>query len=201
MSPLSIFLAHLTPGSRRRLQAHAKVCLVAIVEASFRGERSQPGPHELDRIAQQLQRGHDWKDLFPGVASLRLDTSGTGLAVSLRLTKTEGEAVHLVPESTPGATVMAIKRVNELDYYSLGLMLLAEKTGLSVPRTLAVVKELRLQEDDDYYKVFRFGKSEHKRYSAKALDRLRKELPELDMDDIWDRNKPVPKSPQSALAA
>jgi hypothetical protein len=56
-----------------------------------------------------------------------------------------GEAVHLVPEGTPGAMIVSVKRVNELDFYSLGLKDLADKIEISQPRTLALVKHLNLQ--------------------------------------------------------
>ena len=180
----------LAPGARKKLQARAKIRSIAIVEASLRGQRSQPSKYELEKIANQIQDGADWKDLFPGVAGLSLDTEGTGLAVSIRLTKKEGEAVHLVPENTPGATVIAIKRVSELGYYTLGLHQLAKKVGITAPRTLAVIKELKLQDDEDYFKFFKIGKSEYKRYSSKAVDKITEELPNLDIDDVWERNKP-----------
>ncbi len=44
----------------------------------------------------------------------------------LRISKTEGEAVLLVPDGTAGTTVIGIKRVNELDFYSLNLTYLSQ---------------------------------------------------------------------------
>ncbi len=179
------------PRSRRRLEARAKLRSLAIVESSLRGERSQPSKGELDRLLGDVSSNKSWEDVFPGVASLSLDTAGSGLSVSLRITKKSGEPVSLVPEGTPGATLIAVKRVNELSFYSLGLKDLAEKVGLTSPRALTVVQELDLQSDDDYFKEIAVGKVKYKRYSSAALDRVREELPNLDLDDIWSRRKPV----------
>ena len=180
----------LKPGSRRRLQAKARLRSLAVLEASVRGERSQPGEGELNRVLRGIKRGTKWQDLFPGVATLNLDTEGTGLNVTIRLTKTEGEPVRLVPEGTPGATVIAVKKVNELGFYSLGLNQLAEKLGLSGPKTLALIKHLHLQDDDECYREITIGKAVFKRYSSVALDRLKTALPDVDRADVWKANRP-----------
>lgn len=178
------------PGSRKRLQARAKVRALAIIESSLRGERSQPGKGDLDKILAAVRSKTRWQDVFPGVSSLQLDTKGTGLSVSLKITKSEGEAVRLVPEGTPGATVIAVKRVNELGWYSLNLSALAEKVGLSGPRTLALVKHLKLQGDDDAFKEITIGSSRFKRYSPKALDALSDAVKSVDMNMVWEKHKP-----------
>ena len=54
-----------------------------------------------DLFGQRIREGVGWEELFPGVASLNLSTTGTGINVDIRITKKEGEAAS--PE----------KRVNE----------------------------------------------------------------------------------------
>ncbi|HTP95637.1 MAG TPA: hypothetical protein VMK05_07280, partial [Burkholderiales bacterium] len=103
-----------------------------------------------------------------------------------------------VPEGTPGATVLAVKRINELDYYSLGLQDLAEKVGLTTARALAVVRHLKLQDSEEYFRVVKVGKIEFKRYSPKALDAAKKALPSLDMEAIWQAHKPSGRRKTSA---
>ena len=183
----------LEPGSRKRLQARAKLRSFAIIEASLEGHRSQPSENELGRLLRRIINGEDWSSIFPGVATLRLDTKGTGLNVTLKITKSKGEPVHLVPEGTSGATVVAVKRVSELDFYSLNLTALAEKFGLTTPKTLALVKHLKIQNDPDCFKEFIIGSAHYKRYSPKALDRIRKNLPRVDLDEVWKKYKPQPR--------
>lgn len=177
------------PYSRNKFEAKAKLKALAIVESSLEGIRSQPSEFEVQKLVKHVQKGKSWKDLFPGIASLQISTHGSGIDVSIRLTKHEGEAVHLVPEGTPGATVLAVKRVNELDYYSLGLNELAEKLKMSRPKALALIKHLSIQDSEEYFKVIKIGTSNFKRYSAKALDKLKKTLPEVDMDMIWAESR------------
>jgi cell division protein FtsI/penicillin-binding protein 2 len=182
------------PHAHRRLEAHAKLRALATIEGALGGQRTQPSEADLRKLARDIRKGRSWQDLFPGVASLRLDTSGSGLTISIRITKAEGEAVRLVPEGTPGAAVVAFRKVNETSFYSLALSDLAEKIGLSQPKTLAAIKELRLQESDDCFRVFTFKTQQLKRYSAKALDALKEGVPKLNMEEVWQRHKPSGKA-------
>jgi len=183
----------LRPKSRKRLEARAKIRSLAIVESSLKGVRTQPSKPELEGVARQIEKGKNWRDIFPGVASLSLDSSGEGPSISIRLTKKEGEAVHLVPEGTPGATVMAVKPVNELGYYCLGLYQLADKLEITPPKLLAVIRKIGLQDDREYFKKFKIGATEYKRYSAKAVLHLKNTLPSLDIDQIWEEDKALKK--------
>jgi hypothetical protein len=179
----------LKPNSRRQIEAKSKLKSLAIVEASLEGIRSQPGEFELRKMVREIKEGKSWQDIFPGVASLQLDTIGTGINVDIRITKREGEAVHLVPEGTPGATVLAVKRVNELDYYSLGAKRLAEKAGLTLPKLLALVWHIKLQKSDEYFKIVKIDSSVHKRYSKKAYEAIMAALEHIDMETVWDNYK------------
>jgi hypothetical protein len=180
----------LRPGSRRRLQARAKLRSLAIIESSLSGVRSQPSEGELSKTGSQVAAGRRWQDLFPGIARLRLDTDGEGMSITLRLTRSEGEPVQLVPEGTPGATIVAVRRIDSLGYYSLGLLDLAKKLELSAPRALALVRHLKVQESADYYKEFRIGHALFKRYSSKAVDLCKAALPTTDMANVWKRYGP-----------
>jgi len=179
----------LKPGSRRRVEARARIRPMAIMEGSVQGSHVQPGEGDLNRILRRIEAGEEMEQIFPGVSALRLQTEGTGLTISLRITKAEGIPIKLVKEGEPGAAVVAVKRVNEIGYYSLGLNDLAEKVGLSPPKTLATIRHLKLQDDDDYFKEIKIGASKFRRYSPSALDRLKKDIPSLDVQKIWETRK------------
>lgn len=172
------------PGARRLSEAKARLRPIAILEAASRGDDRGPSEAELRRSIRRLRTREDWRVVFPGVASLRLDTSGTGLTYSLRLTKNEGLPVRRVAEEE--GVPLAERRVNELDFYSLGLMELVDHLKvITAPKLGAVVEHLGLKDDKQFYKEFRVGKTRHCRYSPRALERLRAELPRLDVDAIW----------------
>lgn len=181
----------LQPYSRDQVEAKAKLKALAIIESSLSGIRSQPSELEVNALARRVKEGRSWHDLFPGIATLRVSTEGQGINVAIRITRKEGDPVQIVPEGTPGATVLAVKKIDPLSFYSLGLSDLSSKLGLSQPKTLAVIKELKIQESEDYFKTFKVGRSApFKRYSPKALDRIRQAVEELDMDDVWAKHKP-----------
>mgnify|MGYP001197203540 CR=1 FL=1 len=179
----------LQPGRRRKIEAISRLRPLAILDATIRGEKGQPSNTDLKRIIQEIIQDKDWKDVFPGAAAIEIATEGAGPKLSLRLSKKEGIPIHLVPEGTPGASVVAVKRVNELDFYSLGAKQLAEKIGLTTPKMLAVVDHLKLRKDPECYKEFKIGSQLHKRYSPNAIDKIKKALEMESADEIWVKRK------------
>jgi hypothetical protein len=183
----------LAPTSRKKLDATEKLRALAIMENSIQGNESQPSDAELKILTKNLVKGFTWNQIFPGVSTLTFTQNGYGPSLDLRITKTEGIPVTVVPVGTPGSAVVAIKRVNELDYYNLSLTALCVKTRISQNKLLAVIKELKIQGNSDAFKIIKLGSQVYKRYSPLALDILNNELPLMNMDDVWQRNKPNPK--------
>lgn len=180
----------LLPGSRRRIEAAAKMRALAILEAAVGGQRSQPDRAQLEKLAIKVQEGAAWDQLFPGVASLQLTTKGHGPALDLRITKKEGIPVQIVPEGTPGATVVAIKRVDELGFYNMSWKQLAGHLSITGPRTVALIRFAKVEDDPEAFKLVVLGKSKFKRYSQKALDTLKKVMKTADMETVWRDHAP-----------
>ena len=124
-------------------------------------------------------------EVFMGVAAVEITSDGTGPTLSLRLSKKEGIPIHLVPEGTPGASIVAVKRVDELGFYNHGAKQLSEKLGLTMPKAVAVVDHLGILRDPDCYKEFKIGSVLHKRYSVKAIEKITAGLQQCSADDIW----------------
>ncbi|MBX9771680.1 MAG: hypothetical protein K2X29_09930 [Candidatus Obscuribacterales bacterium] len=175
----------LKPGNRRRLEALARLRPLAILDASVRAEKLQPGESELKRLAAELVSGKSWREVFPGAASIEFTSEGIGTALNLRITKTEGAGFHLVKEGTPGASVIAIKRVGDLDFYSLDHTKLAEHSGVSSYELNCLNWYLKLKEKDDCCRDIPIGKGmHHYRYSQKAIDAIRDCLKKENIADI-----------------
>lgn len=182
------------PKSRKELEALEKLRALAIMENSIQGNESQPSHAELKTLSKKIKQGLSWDQIFPSVSTLKITSNGYGPSLDLRITKSEdGIPFTPVPEGTPGAAVVAIKRVNELDFYNLNLTALSEKTNVSTTKLLAVIKELKLQENPDAFKEIKIGTQVYRRYSQLALDVLKKELPKLDIEAIWQKNRPKTK--------
>lgn len=179
------------PKSRKELDALEKLRALAIMENSIQGNESQPSDAELKALSKKLKQGSTWEQIFPGVSTITITLNGYGPSLDLRITKSEeGIPFTPVPVGTPGAAVIAIKRVNELDFYTLNLTALSEKTKVSTNKLLAIMKELKLQENPDAFKEIKIGTQIYRRYSPLALDILKKELPELNIEAIWQKNRP-----------
>ncbi|MCL4473760.1 MAG: hypothetical protein M1455_07450 [Actinobacteria bacterium] len=183
----------LSPGSRRNIEAKAKLRSLAIMENSIQGEKVQPGEAELRKIAKEVKDGKNWSEIFPGVALLNITTEGYGPSIDLRFTKQAGVPMHVVPEGTPGAAVIGIKRVDDLGFYNLGRDQLATNIGLSGPKTTAVIRYLDLQSDPECYKRLVIGRAKFDRYSQKAILRIQEALTTVSVDDIWQTHGIRPK--------
>lgn len=179
----------LAPGRRRHTEAYARLRPLAILDATIRGEKLQPTSGKLTSKGQLLVEGKPWNEVFPGAASVEFTADGAGPTLSLRIAKKEGVPIQLVPEGTPGASVVAVKRVDELGYYSLGRNQLAEHVGLTPPKTSAVIWHLKLQADREYYKEIVIGKARFGRYSKKAIDTIKDTIARTPVDEIWTRYK------------
>ena len=179
----------LQPGKRRSVEAEARLRPLAVFESTIRGEKAQPSTNELNRIARILMN-RDWQEVFPGTALMNVVTEGSGIDISIRITKKEGPAFHIVPEGTPGASTVAVRRVNELDFYNLGAKQLADNVGLTVPKLGAAVAHLGIQDDPDCFKEIAIGNTRYKRYSQKCIPMIRDCLENESMDTIWE-NRPA----------
>ena len=175
----------LRPGGRRRAEAFARLTPLALLDAAIRGDSEQPSRGAIAARASELASGIPWPGVFTGIGGLELTPDGAGISIGLRITKAEGLPIRLVPEGTPGALTVGVRRVDELGYYNLNLSQLATHVGLSSNKTVAVVWYLSVREDADCYKEFRIGQSLHKRYSHRAIERLRKCVAETPVEEIW----------------
>jgi hypothetical protein len=181
----------LRPGKRRRLEALARLRPLAILDGTIRGEKGQPSDTDLRRLGEDIRKGRTWGDLFQGAASVEITPEGSGPGLALRLSRKEGIPIQLVAEGTPGAHVVAVKRVDELGFYNLGAKQLAENVGLTMPKAVAVVDHLGLREQSECYKEVRIGKSVFKRYSQEAIAAINDALTKESPDEIWRNREPA----------
>ena len=175
----------LAPGTRKKMDAVAKARSLAVLESAVNGNYEQPSDRELEKVCKRLSDGQAWSAVFPGVASINITAEGDGPTLSLRLTKNEGTPVHLLKEGEGAGAVVAVRRVNELDFYSLSATQLAKKVGLTPPKSRAVVDHLSIREDDDCFKEIKIGSMTHARYSPQAIKKMKAALETESIDSIW----------------
>lgn len=175
----------LAPGRRHRAEAEAKLRGLAIVDGALQGRFVQPSEAELRKLGSRLTGGEEFDQLFPGIGAVTFQTDGVGPSMSLRIAKKEGVPVTFVPEGTPGAGVIALKRIDELGFYNLGHNELAGKVGLTTAKTTAAIQVLSLKSDPDCHKEVAIGKVRYQRYSQNAIQRIKDLLEEKTPEEIW----------------
>ena len=179
----------MAPRTRKKMDAVAKMRSLAVLENAVNVDFKQPSDGELGNLCNQIGEGEDWQDIFSGVASINIVAEGDGPTISLRLTKNEGTPVRLLKEGEGDGAVLAVKRVNELDYYNLGAADLAQKVGLTIPKSRAVINHLELRNDAEFFKEIKIGKSLYPRYSEKAISAIKRCQQDENIEDIWQKNK------------
>jgi hypothetical protein len=105
--------------------------------------------------------------------------------VNLRIAKREGVPVTLVPEGSADSSVVGVKRVSELDYYNLRFGKIATKLGITTSQTSAMIKLLKIKEDEEMAKMFFSTWC----YSQKALSRLEAALSEKSAQEWWQEHR------------
>lgn len=162
-----------------------KLRALAIVEAAVGGDAKQPSQKELDSLSGDIRKGVRWDQVFPGIATIDITATGVGPSLDLRITKKSGIPVVLVPEGTEGAYPVAVKRVDELGFYSMNTKQLADNVGLTMPKAVAVIRGLNLKADPESYKEFVLGKSRFSQYSQKAITRIQDALRDTPVEEFW----------------
>ncbi|MDH6423124.1 DUF3644 domain-containing protein [Aurantimicrobium minutum] len=194
--PLEMFISDaekvkqlLKPGRRKKAEAEAMLRGLAIMDGALQGQPVQPSARDLNRLGTRLVGGEKFAELFPGIGSVNFSTDSTGSQISLRILKNEGVPVTIVDEGTPGAAVVAVRRVNELGYYNLGHKDLTQKVGLTSSKTSAAIALLNLKDDPDCYNEVVLGKTRFQRYSQKAIARILELKEEIGAEGIWQQHK------------
>lgn len=175
----------LAPGRRKRTEAKARLKPLAILSSTLQGSRTQPTARDLEELGQRVVAGESWEEIFPGIAGIGFTADGSGIDFALRITKREGVPTTLVPEGTPGAFVIGVRRVNELDFYNLSHTSLHQKLGITPNKLTALIQVHGIQDDPEFFKKLTIGGSVHKRYSPKALTELKSLVRTVDLESVW----------------
>jgi hypothetical protein len=93
------------------------------------------------------------------------------------------------PGTGSGASVVAIKRVDELGFYNLGRDQVAEHLKFSGNKTTAAIWRFEIQKNPECFKEVIFGKQSFKRYSQRAIEKIREGLVTKPIEVVWDEYK------------
>jgi hypothetical protein len=179
--------ALLAPKKRQSAEAKARLRSLLNLEAAAWGRNEAPTEKELERAMSALREGRNWRQVFPGVATLEIDADpgDSQIPVAVRLTKAEGAPVRRARREEE-AEALLYREINPFDRWPFKPTQLAERAGLTTWRTWAMVEHLGLKDNEDYYKEIPVGGDQVvPRYSQNAVQRLHEAAAELDVDAIW----------------
>ncbi len=159
----------LAKGTRKSAKAAARLRAVLAFATGARAIPERVSQKELARIVRQRKNGQDWAIVLPEIAQLRLSTKGSGIPINLKIVKNASVAVRIAADGEAVVGTIIKQEVNVWDKFNLSLSDLAEKLELSSPRTLALVYELRLQDDPKCFHRLSKGSVSLKGYSKTAL--------------------------------
>jgi hypothetical protein len=180
----------LKAGQRRGAQAAAKLRSILAFATAARDEAQRVAESELEAAIAKRRRGQAWELIIPEVAQLRLATEGAGIPVTMRISKQGNIPVRIAQPGEVAEGVIIKQEVNPFDKFNLGRDDLAEKLGISGPKTSALMLELGLIADTECFREIKVKSQVWKRYSPKALDRLREAIRSgVDIAAVWFKHR------------
>lgn len=180
----------LQAGSRKGIQAAARLRSILALATATRDDAERVTEGELRKVISRRRHGDDWSVILPEIAQLKLDTQGGGIPIFLRIKKDADIAVRVAKDNEPVIGTLIKQEVNIWDKYNLGRDDLAKKLGISGPKTSALMLELKIQDDPECFKVLRRKSTTFKGYSKKALERLRSAIATgIDVDAMWEKHR------------
>lgn len=180
-------------GEEQAVRAEAKLrCLIAM-DRALEGQPANVPTGEFAAARQSVSASAAWDEVFKGISRLRLTADGSGVGVALTIQKLDGIPVRVARDGEDAAATIAVRKVNNTDFYCFGAKELGKRLKLDMHKTLALVWKLGLQKDADCFCEISIGKSKHKMYSQNALARLRDEIPNLDLEAVCREYSGRPK--------
>jgi hypothetical protein len=178
--------ALLAPKKRQSVEAKARLRTLLNLDTAAWGRGDRPTERELDRAMAAIREGRDWRDIFPGVATLEIEGGGdSGIPVAVRLTRGDGPGVRRATRGEE-AEALLYREVNPFERWPFKPTDVAKRIELSEPKTWALIEHLDLKGDDAYYKDIPVGGGQVvPRYTQEAVERLRAAREEVDMDGVW----------------
>lgn len=165
--------------------AEPKLRSLLAIDRALNFEPTQIADDDINKTVQRIKNNDDWRAIFGGISLVKLTSDGTGANIALRITKSEGLPVRVVKDGETAEAVVAIRNVSDTERYRYSSNDLAERCKLTPPKIRALIAHLRIKDDSTLFKEIRFGRNVHPRYSQEALKKIREELPQCDMEEIW----------------
>lgn len=177
-------------GSRKGIQAAARLRPILALATATRESAERVTESELRKAISRRRQGDDWSVILPEVAQLKLDTQGGGIPIFLRIKKDADIAFRIAKDNERVVGTLIKQEINIWDKYNLGRDDIAKKLGISGPKTSALILELSIQSDPECFKILRRKSTTFKGYSKKALEKLQSAIVAgVDIEAVWKKHR------------
>jgi hypothetical protein len=175
----------LSPGTRKRSDARARIRALLAIEAHVR-ETAVVSKKDVDRVERAIRAQGTREQIFPSLSEIATDVAGEGLTVKVRFVKQGGLPVKFVGASDD-VVAGAIRELDLQKKYHWNKPDLAAKLNLSLPKSAALRWYLGVDTDDTCRHDFVFQSQTHRQYSDNAYGRMRTALEDgVVVNDVWD---------------
>lgn len=180
----------LKPGKRRRTEARAMLRGLLALEGHV-SEDIAVSEKDVNRVEKAIREGKELRQVFPRLTSVSATFDGEGPTVKVRFVKRGGALVTYIAADDPREAA-AVREVDLQRKYYLSKRELADRLGLTGPRSTALRRHLGIDDDEDSVHIFQFDSQAHWRYSDNALRKMKQALEDgLDMDAVWAEQQPT----------
>lgn len=142
----------LQPKRRRRPEARARIRSLLALEAHA-AEGVVVSKQDVDRVERAIRRGEQRGAVFPRLDELESEVEGEGINVAVRFVKKGGTPVRFVAADDPAAAA-AVREVDLQNKYHWSSMKLADKLGITHPKSVALRRHLSIDDDEDCVHTF-----------------------------------------------
>jgi uncharacterized protein YutE (UPF0331/DUF86 family) len=180
----------LSAGTRQGAHAAAKLrTILAFTSGARQEEGERVTESQIDAAIAKRRKHQAWDVILPEIAQLTLSTDGTGIPISMRIAKEAQLSFKIASPGDPIEGTLLKQEIDPWTVFTMGRDDLANKLGISGPKTHALIYELNLQAYSDCYRELRRKSQTFKGYSAKALIQLRDALKTVNIEEIWQKHR------------
>lgn len=179
--------ALLQPGRRAGHEARARLRTLLAMEAHVDPD-AQVSDKDVTRVERGIRENNPRDQVFPRLDEIATAIDGEGVHLTVHFTKKDGAPVRYVADDALPAA--GIREVDLLKKYHRSSAELADALSITPPRSTALRRHLRVDEDDRCSHLFELGAVKMRRYSDNATRLMREAIDTVDMDAVWRAHSP-----------
>ncbi len=171
-------------GDGESVRVEAKLRCLLAMDRALEGQPTHVPTPELEVAKKSVNESQTWNEVFTGISRVRMTADGSGVGIALTISKNEGIPVRVVRDGEQEDATIAVRKINNTDFYCFGMRELAKRLKLGERKTQALVWRLKVQKDKECFAEITLGKSKFKMYSQNAIALIQAELPNLDLEAV-----------------